>query len=85
MANTDPVTIREFAELLSAGAGVRIAADQVSDSTTFDELGVDSLALLGVVSVLERTREMELPADVELAGTVRKFLTLVNGQLPKGD
>ena len=57
---------------------MRITPDLVSEGTTFDEIGVDSLALLGVIPVLERTRQILLPADAENIRTVCDFLNLVN-------
>ena len=83
MAETASVTLAEFTELLSAKAGVRIISDLVDKDTTFDELGVDSLALLGVIPVLERTRQILLPADAENIQTVSGFLDLVNNAVQK--
>ena len=78
MAEADSVTLAEFTDLLSAGAGARITPDLVGEGTTFEELGVDSLALLGVIPVIERTRKIRLPADAENIETVSDFLVLVN-------
>lgn len=78
MAETASVTLAEFTEILSSSAGVRIMPDVVGEGTTFKELGVDSLALLGVIPVLERARQILLPADAENIETVSGFLDLVN-------
>jgi hypothetical protein len=78
MAETASVTLAEFTELLSAGAGVQITPDLVGEGTTFAEIGVDSLALLGVIPILERTRQILLPVDAENIQTVSDFLDLVN-------
>jgi acyl carrier protein len=78
MAEPASVTIAEFTELLSTGAGVRITPDLVGEGTTFEEIGVDSLALLSVIPILERTRQILLPADAENIKTVGDFLDLVN-------
>ncbi|MGH3250913.1 MAG: phosphopantetheine-binding protein [Trebonia sp.] len=78
MAEAASVTLAEFTEILSSSAGVRIMPDVVGEGTTFKELGVDSLALLGVIPVLERTRQILLPADAENIETVSGFLDLVN-------
>jgi acyl carrier protein len=78
MAEAASVTLAEFTEILSSSAGVRIMPDLVGEGTTFKELGVDSLALLGVIPVLERTRQILLPADAENIETVSGFLDLVN-------
>ena len=73
MAEATSVTLAEFTELLSAGAGVRITPDLVAEGTTFEELGVDSLALLGVIPVLERTRQILLPDDAENIRDCQRF------------
>ena len=78
MAEATSVTLAEFTELLSVKAGVQIMSDLVGEGTTFEEIGVDSLALLGVIPVLERTRQILLPADAESIKTVSDFLDLVN-------
>jgi acyl carrier protein len=57
---------------------VKITPDQVDESTTFNELGVDSLALLGAIPILERARQIVLPVDAENIETVSEFLDLVN-------
>jgi minimal PKS acyl carrier protein len=83
MTGATSVTLAEFTELLSAKAGVRIISDLVDKDTTFDELGVDSLALLSVIPVLEQTRQILLPNDMENIDTVSDFLDLVNDTVRK--
>jgi minimal PKS acyl carrier protein len=83
MTGAISVTLAEFTELLSAKAGVRIISDLVDKDTTFDELGVDSLALLSVIPVLEQTRQILLPNDMENIDTVSDFLDLVNDTVRK--
>jgi minimal PKS acyl carrier protein len=83
MTEATSVTLAEFTELLSAKAGVRIISDLVDKDTTFDELGVDSLALLSVIPVLEQTRQILIPNDVENIDTVSDFLDLVNDIVQK--
>jgi acyl carrier protein len=78
MAEPTSVTLVELTEILSSSAGVKITPDQVAESTTFNELGVDSLALLGAIPILERTRQIVLPVDAENIETVGEFLDLVN-------
>jgi acyl carrier protein len=78
MTESASVTLAELTDILSTSAGVRITPDQVAEETTFKELGVDSLALLGAIPVLERTRHISLPADAESIEAVREFLDLVN-------
>lgn len=83
MAESASVTLAEFAGILSSSAGVLITPDLVGKGTTFQELGVDSLALLGVIPVLERSRQILLPADAENVETVSEFLDLVNDTVRK--
>ena len=83
MTEATSVTLAEFTELLSAKAGVQIMSDLVDKDTTFDELGVDSLALLSVIPVLEQTRQILLPNDMENIDTVSDFLDLVNDTVRK--
>jgi minimal PKS acyl carrier protein len=78
MAEPTSVTLVELTDILSSSAGVKITPDQVAESTTFNELGVDSLALLGAIPILERTRQIVLPVDAENIETVNEFLDLVN-------
>jgi acyl carrier protein len=78
MAEPTSITLVELTEILSSSAGVKITPDQVAESTTFNELGVDSLALLGAIPILERTRQIVLPVDAENIETVSEFLDLVN-------
>lgn len=78
MAESTSVTLAELTDILSSSAGVKITPDQVAESTTFKELGVDSLALLGAIPILERTRQIVIPADAENIETVSEFLDLVN-------
>jgi minimal PKS acyl carrier protein len=85
MSDTASVTLAEFTEILFSSAGVRIAPDLVDEDTTFDELGVDSLALLGVIPVLERARRILLPPDAENIPTISDFLDLVNATVRKAE
>ncbi|GLZ42031.1 acyl carrier protein [Actinokineospora sp. NBRC 105648] len=80
---TDEVTPIELAALLAKGTGERIELDRLTDELTFDELGVDSLALLGVITVLERDRGVVLPDDAQQITAVREFLGVVNSALAK--
>ncbi len=85
MAESASVTLDEFSEILSSSAGVRITPHQVGEGTTFRELGVDSLALLGVIPVLERNRQIRIPVDAENIETVSEFLDLINDIVRKAE
>jgi minimal PKS acyl carrier protein len=73
-----PFTADDVARLLAQTAGV--SADVDRDSV-FEDLGVDSLALLGLVQVIESDRGVRLPEDTETATTVGEFLDTVNNSL----
>lgn len=77
------ITMRELGELLSAGSGIAIDAGTLTAATTFDDLGLDSLALLGVVAAIERTRGVVLPAEAQEARSVQDFLTIIDDALRK--
>ena len=85
MAESASVTLDEFSEILSSSAGVRITPYLVGEGTTFKELGVDSLALLGVIPVIERNRQILIPVDAENIETVSEFLDLVNDIVRKAE
>jgi acyl carrier protein len=85
MPEFSSVTLAELTDILSTSAGARISPDQVAESTTFRELGVDSLALLGAIPILERTRRIVLPVDAENIETVSEFLDLVNNTAREAD
>jgi acyl carrier protein len=85
MTESASVTLDEFSEILSSSAGVRITPDLVGEGTTFKELGVDSLALLGAIPILERKRQIIIPVDAENIETVSEFLGLVNDIVRKAE
>jgi minimal PKS acyl carrier protein len=81
-----PLTFEELASLMKSCAGV--AADpremESKPTVTFDELGLDSLGLLGVVSALENHRGAPIGPDAETCRTPREFLALANDRLTTG-
>jgi acyl carrier protein len=79
------LTPDELETLLSAGTGEVVEVGELTDGLTFDELGVDSLALLGVITVIERGREVALPDDAAQIPVVKDFLDTVNDALAKGE
>lgn len=85
MTESTSVTLAEFAEILSSSAGVVITPELVGEGTTFKELGVDSLALLGAIPALEQGRQILLPTDAENIETVSEFLDIVNDIIRKAE
>ncbi|SDO06175.1 phosphopantetheine-binding protein [Actinacidiphila guanduensis] len=77
------VTFEELAGLMKARAGLtvdpaRMAADP---STTFEELSLDSLGLLGIVAELENRYGCRIGEEAETCRTPHAFLANVNAQL----
>lgn len=72
----------ELAALLQARAGVTVPPDDLEKpGAQFDEFGVDSLGLLGVVGELENRHGLKVTSGAESAKTPAEFLELVNGSL----
>lgn len=78
---TAPLTMTELAALLAAGTGAPVDAADIDAATTFDDIGVDSLGLLGVITTIERGRGIALPEDAQQVEGVADFLAMVNGNL----
>ncbi|MQS15464.1 acyl carrier protein [Streptomyces kaniharaensis] len=69
----------ELAALIKARAGVTVdPLDLERPGSHFDEFGVDSLGLLGVVGELENRHGLKVTAGAESAKTPAEFLELVN-------
>ncbi|MFE9246637.1 acyl carrier protein [Nocardiopsis sp. NPDC006938] len=75
------VTLEELVELISTSAGVRTDAETAAD-LTFDELGVDSLGVLGVVAEIERRVGRRLGPEAELSPSPSALIALVNEGSP---
>lgn len=80
---TARLTMDELAALMKKGAGVSVdPADMASrPDAGFDEWGLDSLGLLGIVGELETRHGRTLPADADRCKSPREFLDLVNDSL----
>ncbi|MEO3974328.1 acyl carrier protein [Streptomyces sp. CAU 1734] len=83
MPNT--VTSDDLAALMRQNAGIQVEpADLAARADTpFEEYGLDSLGLLGIVASLENRHGGSMPPDAEKCRTPREFLDLVNTSLPK--
>ncbi|MEU6757608.1 acyl carrier protein [Streptomyces sp. NPDC046685] len=83
---TARLTMEELAALMKKGAGVTVdPADMESrPDSGFDEWGLDSLGLLGIVGELENRHGRPLPADADRCKSPREFLDLVNNSLMTG-
>ncbi|MFG2309409.1 acyl carrier protein [Streptomyces sp. NPDC048566] len=83
---TTEVTLDELAALIKKAAGVSVDPQDLAQSADapFATLGLDSLALLGIVGELENHYGRPLPPDAERCKTPREFLDLVNDTLKAG-
>ncbi|MFF0548633.1 acyl carrier protein [Streptomyces sp. NPDC004311] len=82
---SDRLTLEELAALMKT-AGITVDPIELESRTdsSFDEFGLDSLGLLGVVGELENRRGRALPTDADRCRTPGEFLDLVNNSLMTG-
>ncbi|MFI1884605.1 MULTISPECIES: acyl carrier protein [Streptomyces] len=82
---TETVTPEELAGLMRQNAGIPVEPADLTDrpDTSFEEYGLDSLGLLGIVAALENRHGSTMPADAEKCRTPGEFLDLVNQNLTK--
>ncbi|WP_327065252.1 acyl carrier protein [Kitasatospora sp. NBC_01250] len=82
----DPVTFEELASLMKGRAGLSVdAADlERQPDALFEQFGLDSLGLLGIVSELENRYGKPIGNEPESCKTPEDFLALVNDQLTVG-
>ncbi|MFE7751225.1 acyl carrier protein [Streptomyces sp. NPDC057428] len=83
---TAQLTYEELAGLMKNGAGLTVDPAVMADrpGSAFDEYGLDSLGLLGIVAALENRYGHPLPVDADRCKTPREFLDLVNTTLVTG-
>ncbi|MBT2544264.1 acyl carrier protein [Streptomyces sp. ISL-44] len=82
---SDRLTLEELAALMKT-AGITVDPAQLASSpdSAFEEYGLDSLGLLGIVGELENRRGRALPTDADRCKTPGEFLDLVNNSLMTG-
>ncbi|MDX3537804.1 acyl carrier protein [Streptomyces sp. MB09-01] len=80
---TPRLTMEELAALMKKGAGLNVDPEAMASrpDSGFDEWGLDSLGLLGIVGELENRHSRPLPADADRCKSPREFLDLVNNAL----
>ncbi|MFD6969506.1 MULTISPECIES: acyl carrier protein [unclassified Streptomyces] len=82
---SDRLTLEELAVLMkTAGITVDPADMARRPDSAFDEYGLDSLGLLGIVGELENRRGRALPTEADRCKTPGEFLDLVNNSLMTG-
>uniref|UniRef100_A0AAU2JGT3 Acyl carrier protein n=1 Tax=Streptomyces sp. NBC_00049 TaxID=2903617 RepID=A0AAU2JGT3_9ACTN len=82
---SDRLTLEELAVLMKT-AGITVDPTDMASrpDSAFDEYGLDSLGLLGIVGELENRRGRALPTDADRCKTPGEFLDLVNNSLMTG-
>ncbi|WP_329389119.1 acyl carrier protein [Streptomyces sp. NBC_01351] len=82
---SDRLTLEELAALMKT-AGITVDPSEMANrpDTAFDDFGLDSLGLLGIVGELENRRGRALPTDADRCKTPGEFLDLVNNSLMTG-
>ncbi|MFD9338277.1 acyl carrier protein [Streptomyces sp. NPDC060028] len=82
---SDRLTMEELAALMKT-AGITVDPSEMSSrpESAFEDYGLDSLGLLGIVGELENRRGRALPTDADRCKTPREFLDLVNNSLMTG-
>ncbi|MFI2345660.1 acyl carrier protein [Streptomyces sp. NPDC019443] len=83
---SDRLTIEELAALMKKGAGLTVDPVDLASrpEARFDEFGLDSLGLLGIVGELENRHGRPLPPDADRCKTPQEFVDLVNNTLMTG-
>ncbi|GDY29706.1 acyl carrier protein [Gandjariella thermophila] len=77
---------QELAEVITTVAGVTVTARSLTDppTRTFADLGLDSLALLGVVAELSRRYGIPSRAEALECRTPRDLMAFVNDEIRSG-
>ncbi|WP_405010557.1 acyl carrier protein [Kitasatospora sp. NBC_01539] len=82
---THVLTYGELAVLIKARAGITVdQPDLERPGATFEEFGVDSLALLGIVGELENRHASPVSPGAEMSKTPQDFLDAVNASATTG-
>lgn len=81
-----PLTIDELASIMQSCAGIGVDTWRLQDrpGTTFEDLGLDSLGLLGVVAEVENRYGAPLGPDLERSRSPQEFVDLANAQMTSG-
>lgn len=71
----------DLAALISRCTGVTVTGEQVTDPRrSFDDLGVDSLGLMGVLAELQRNHGMSRDVDMQPDQSPQELLSLLTGK-----
>ncbi|MER8098296.1 acyl carrier protein [Streptomyces goshikiensis] len=82
---SERLTMEELAALMKT-AGITVDPTELASrpDSRFDDYGLDSLGLLGIVGELENRRGRALPSNADRCKSPGEFLDLVNSSLMTG-
>ncbi|MFE2924252.1 acyl carrier protein [Streptomyces goshikiensis] len=82
---SERLTMEELAALMKT-AGITVDPTELASrpDSRFDDYGLDSLGLLGIVGELENRRGRALPSNADRCKSPGEFLNLVNSSLMTG-
>ncbi|MFD6938591.1 phosphopantetheine-binding protein [Streptomyces goshikiensis] len=82
---SERLTMEELAALMKT-AGITVDPTELASrpDSQFDDYGLDSLGLLGIVGELENRRGRALPSNADRCKSPGEFLNLVNSSLMTG-
>jgi minimal PKS acyl carrier protein len=80
------VTYEELASLMKSRAGTPVEAEELASrpESTFEEFGLDSLGLLGVIAELENRYGCSIDGEPESHKSPGALLALVNDRVSTG-
>ena len=80
---SNALTHAELASLIRTRAGITVDALDMESrpDATFEEYGIDSLGLLGIVGELENRHATRITSGAELSKTPAEFIDIVNASL----
>ena len=80
---SNALTHAELASLIKTRAGITVDPAEMESrpAATFEEFGIDSLGLLGIVGELENRHATRITAGAEMSRTPAEFIDVVNASL----
>ncbi|MCX5214236.1 acyl carrier protein [Kitasatospora sp. NBC_00240] len=80
---SNALTHTELASLIKNRAGITVDPQdmEMRPEATFEEFGIDSLGLLGIVGELENRHATRITAGAEMSRTPAEFIDVVNSSL----
>lgn len=81
MSTESPLSVEQLATIIKESAGVGLDPSALATDSSFEDLGVDSLGLLGVVVKLENQYGLTLSTAAEQCQTAGELVEMVNSKL----